>query len=285
MATLLEHIQITDAQRQHFADNGYLIIENALDAIGLDRARMGYEKVQRATEEAWRNMVKSGVYKGGYGNGPDAHTMSNPYEYDTVFLDIADNPLIMPLVEEVVGPTVQTMEIVAHCHHAGTNAHTAWHRDWPPYRHPKYALKAKVFYFLDDQDESMGCFSLVPGSHKWDDDPPRAQYTGEKLEEMPGMKKIVGSAGSAILWDVTLWHTGTANTSTRDRRILIYGYQPFFIKKWVSEPPPQLVIDWADTPRRRQLMGIHAVMGRAAWDRKDIPYLPEHEEMVKAKRF
>ena len=42
---------------------------------------------------------------------------------------------------------------------------------------------------------------------------------------------------------------------------------------------------WADTPRRRQLMGIHAVHGRASWDRKDVAYLPEHAEMVKAKKF
>ena len=131
----------------------------------------------------------------------------------------------------------------------------------------------------------MGCFSVVPGSHKRDAYPPRDEYIGATLEQMPGMQKIVGSAGSAILWDVTLWHTGTANTSTRDRRILIYGYQPFFVKKWGSDRPPQEVIDWANTPQRRELMGIHAVQGRASWDRKDVAYLPEHEELVKAKKF
>jgi hypothetical protein len=45
------------------------------------------------------------------------------------------------------------------------------------------------------------------------------------------------------------------------------------------------VLDWADTPERRQLMGIHAVHGRASWDRKDVAYLPEHAELVKAKKF
>ncbi|MCB9150574.1 MAG: phytanoyl-CoA dioxygenase family protein [Caldilineaceae bacterium] len=277
--------EMTAAQLTQFREEGYILIDNALDADTLARARAAYEKVQSATEQAWRDMVQSGVFKGGYGHGPDAHTMGNPYEHDTVFLDIADNPRMMPLVEEVIGPTVQTMEIVAHCHHAGTNAHTAWHRDWPPYRHPQYVLKAKVFYFLDDQDESMGCFSIVPGSHKRDEDPPRDDFRDEKLEQMPGMKKIVGTAGSAILWDVTLWHTGTANVSNRDRRILIYGYQPFWVKKWVNGLPPEVIVDWANTPRRRQLMGIHAVLGRASWDIKGVPYLPEHEEMVKAKRF
>ena len=32
-------------------------------------------------------------------------------------------------------------------------------------------------------------------------------------------------------------------------------------------------------------MGIHAVEGRAVWDRKDVEYLPEHLELVKSKKF
>jgi ectoine hydroxylase-related dioxygenase (phytanoyl-CoA dioxygenase family) len=285
MTVTLPQVEVTAEQLHQFRDEGYLLIENALAPFGLERVRAAYEDVQRQTEPAWRAMVASGDLKGGYGNGPDAHTMSNLYEHDPLFLDIAENPIAMPLLQAVVGPDLQTMEMVAHCHHGHTAAHTGWHRDWPPYRHPEYILKAKAFYFLDDQTEDMGCFTLVPGSHKRDAYPPKDQYRGDTLEEMPGLKKMVGPAGSVLIWDVTLWHTGTANTSDKDRRLLIYGYQPFWVKKWGSTTPPQTIIDWADTPQRRQLMGIHAVHGRAAWDRKDVDYLPEHAEMVKAKKF
>ena len=276
---------MTPEQVEQFDRDGYVIVEDALADIGLERVQAAYERIQAETEPAWRQSVIDGTYKGGYGNGPDAHTMSNVYAHDDIFLDLAANPRITPIIEAVVGPNFQVMEMVCHCHHAGTGAHTAWHRDWPPYRHPKYALKAKVFYFLDDQSEDMGCFSLVPGTHKWDDDPPREQYSGSNLEDMPNMKKLTGRAGSAIVWDVTCWHTGTANTSHRDRRLIIYGYQPFWVKKWGSNRPPQNIIDWANTPARRQMMGIHAVHGRASWDRKDVAYLPEHLEIVKQKKF
>jgi hypothetical protein len=40
-----------------------------------------------------------------------------------------------------------------------------------------------------------------------------------------------------------------------------------------------------DSPQRRQLVGIHAVQGRAAWDRQDVPYLPEHRAIAEAKPF
>lgn len=276
---------LTAQYLEQFAQDGYFIVENALDEDTLHRARSAYEQIQADTEEAWRNMVASGVYKGGYGHGPNAHTMNHIYEWDSIFLDIAANPKIMPFMPQITGPDLQAMEIVAHLHHAGTEAHTGWHRDWPEWTHPQYTLKTKVFYFLDDQEPDMGCFSLIPGSHKRVEKPPRNEYVNGTLEEMPGLTKMIGKAGSAVVWNVLCWHTALANTSQRDRRILIYGYQPFWVKKWVSERPPDAIIEWADTPFKRQLMGIHLVEGRASWDRKDVPYLPEQAEMVKAKRF
>ncbi len=210
--------------------------------------------------------------------------MNNIYAYDDLFLDLAANPLTMPIIEDVIGPNYQVMEMICHNHHAGTNAHTGWHRDWPPYVHPKYALKAKIFYFLDDQDEDMGCFTLVPGSHTRIDDPPRDQYTRENLTAMPGHKKMIGPAGSAVIWNVICWHTGLGNVSPRDRRTVIYGYMPFWVKKWEERMPPQAILDWANTPMRRQIMGIHAVYGRNAWDRQDVPRLPDQDEAFRGHR-
>lgn len=274
-----------ESELAQYRAQGYVIIENAMEHVGLDRAIAAYEEIQAATEPAWRAMVSSGEIKGGYGHGPNAHTMNNVFRYHDLWLDLAMNSRIVPLLKRIVGLDVQVMEMVCHCHHAGTGAHTAWHRDWPAWTHPDHSLKAKAFYFLDDQTADMGCFSLVPGTHKLEEGPPREQYRDERLEEMPGLTKIVAPAGSVIVWDVLCWHTGLANASARDRRIVIYGYMPFWVKKWGHEAPPANIVAWADTPHKRQFMGIHAVEGRASWDRQDVPYLPEHLELAQRKKF
>ena len=124
----------------------------------------------------------------------------------------------------------------------------------------------------------MGCFSLVPGSHKLDDNPDKDKYTRETLEEMPGLTKMVGKAGSVCIWNVICWHTGLANISNKDRRLVIYGYMPFWVKKWEDRQPSEAILNWANTPMRRQMMGIHAVHGRNAWDRTDIARLPEQDD-------
>ncbi len=274
-----------ESDLQHYLEHGYVIIENAMEHVGLQNAIAAYERIQALTEPSWKKMVAHGHLKGGYGHGPNAHTMDNVHQYDTLWLELAMNPCLVPLLKRIVGIDVQVMEMVCHCHHAGTAAHTAWHRDWPAWTHPEHTLKAKAFYFLDNQTEDMGCFALVPGTHTLPEGPPRAQYRDEFLEDMPNLKKIVAPAGSVVVWNVLCWHSGLANTSVRDRRIVIYGYQPFWVKKWGHEPPPAHIVTWADTPHKRQFMGIHAVEGRASWDRKDVPYLPQHLELVKQKRF
>ena len=153
---------ITQEQREQWDRDGYIIVPNALDAIGLDRVRAAYERVEADQAPAWRESVLKGTYSGGYGNGPDAHTMNGIYEYDDVFLDLAANPITTPIIEDVIGQNFQVMEMICHNHHGNTNAHTGWHRDWPPYVHPKYALKAKVFYYLDDQEEDIDVYKRQP---------------------------------------------------------------------------------------------------------------------------
>lgn len=274
----------TKQQREQFDEEGYIIIEDALEPFGLENVVRAWERIQAEDEPGWKQAVADGTVKGGYGNGPNAHTMGGVYLRDKLFFDIGGNPVMRPFLEELHGPDVQCVGVTNHCHHAGTAAHTGWHRDWPPWTHPTLILKSKIFYFLDDQDEDMGCFSIVPGSHKLPDGPDRS-YSGDRLEEMPGMMKVTGKAGSAILWNVLMYHTGTANTSQRDRRIIIAGYMPFWVKNWNSDPIPQNIIDWTDTPDLRQFWGIHAVHGRASYDRLDVPYLPEHEAITAAKKF
>jgi len=273
----------TEEEYAFYRENGYIILKNAIEPVGLNRVSEAHKRREAETKPEREEELRVGKFRAGYGNGPNAHTIRPDLDTDTAILDLANNPRVIPFVQNIVGPDYQVMEMLYHNHHAGTAAHTGWHRDWPPWSHPQYTLKVKVFYFIDDQDEDMGCFSLIPGTQKNPDYPPKEEYSGDKLETMPNMKKMNLEAGDAVLWDVVCWHTGCANTSTKDRRMVIYGYMPFFVKKWISSTPPSSIVNWADTPQKRQLMGIHCVTGRRSWDRTDVPYLPEHEAIAMAK--
>ena len=82
---------MTPEQREQWERDGYIIVENAMDSFGLDRVRAAYEAVEADQLTEWRESVAAGTMRRAYGNGPDAHTMFNIYDYDSLFLDIAEN--------------------------------------------------------------------------------------------------------------------------------------------------------------------------------------------------
>lgn len=75
---------------------------------------------------------------------------------------------------------------------------------------------------LDDADPGNGALSLVPGSHRdgprTDDEPPRPHDADPVTVTAP--------AGSVVAFPTLMLHSSQANRSDRDRRALLYLFQP-----------------------------------------------------------
>ena len=50
---------LTPEQREQIDEQGYLIIEHALEPFGLDRVRAAYAAIQSQTEPAWAESVRN----------------------------------------------------------------------------------------------------------------------------------------------------------------------------------------------------------------------------------
>ena len=81
---------LTERQREQMDEEGYVLIEDALEPFGLDNVVQAWERIQAEDEPGWKKAVSDGTVSGGYGNGPDAHTMSKVYQRDRIFFDIGD---------------------------------------------------------------------------------------------------------------------------------------------------------------------------------------------------
>lgn len=116
-------------------------------------------------------------------------------------------------------------------HHGGPNP---LHQDrpyWDDAPDPDHTATAIVY--LDDTTVDNGCLEVVPGSHtagrhptRRDSDPfgnlemdPEANA---HLERIP----VVVPAGSVVLFGAYLAHATGPNRTDRDRRALLYSYQP-----------------------------------------------------------
>jgi ectoine hydroxylase-related dioxygenase (phytanoyl-CoA dioxygenase family) len=91
------------------------------------------------------------------------------------------------------------------------------HADWPARSStaaPPPGLTA--LWMLDDFTARNGATRVVPGSHRAGRVVPRA--LAQPLGHHPAERVVTGPAGSVILFDGRLWHSGTRNDSTHPRR-------------------------------------------------------------------
>ena len=93
-----------------------------------------------------------------------------------------------------------------------------FHIDWLPKKLPDEPTQNVIcFIFLDDANKDNGSMRFVPKTHKkigWIDD-----YQKDKSSH-PNEISVDAKAGSVILMDGNLWHSGTDNILGKRRRVL-----------------------------------------------------------------
>ena len=235
-------IQPTAQQRQHFREEGYLVVEKALAGDQLQRLQSAFDCAAAACKPAWLEGVVQGTSPAAF------FDIADPFCRDDIFIDLVDHPsycgLLMDFTDDdliLLAPQVRTVP-------PSPISYVGWHPD-VPHSNP---LHIKVQIYVDDVAPDQGPFAFVPGSHKTGAGPyPRVTH----LQSMPGHKVFAGKAGTAILFNSYGWHTSMVNASAKPRKSIILIYE-----KWTQgRVDPQryaAIADRLQTPARRRLFGL-----------------------------
>ena len=111
----MECVQLTEAQRQEFEENGYLIVRSAIDS----------EMIGRLTEASDR-LMESFEYHGYYAHRRDGLVQ------DPAFADLATQSKAVPLILQLLGTNVHiTNTALIHKHPQAPEKpdNRNWHRD------------------------------------------------------------------------------------------------------------------------------------------------------------
>ena len=182
--------------------------------------------------------------------------------------DLVCDERLVRLVEGVLGPQIQVSVVAMFDLLPGAKAQ-ALHQDdglWPlPRPHPAFVANAVIA--VEDFTVDNGGTIVVPGSHRWDDEPVRQPPDVATHQiEMP--------AGSIVVWTGALWHGGGANTSRDQTRLALnINYNLAYLRQqenqFVGVPRAEL----AKMPERlRRLIGYQngiSVAGAGMVDLRD----------------
>jgi hypothetical protein len=212
---------LTAAEKQSFAQDGFLILPRVLTEKGLQLMREECMKAWNAEKQAF-DPAKTWLQNSLLVNIHHKAGSIRNYYFEGPMVDFA---------EELIGPNLKGATSQLTFKMIGNTKPFGWHQDngygeLDPYN----ALTTLTA--LDDADRSNGCLWLIPGSHK------QGQIRVEQTEEQKKNKTEIVvkaddskavpmeiKAGDALIFGCWMLHKSDGNYSPdRDRRILFLRY-------------------------------------------------------------
>lgn len=211
---------LTLSERRRFEKQGYLTVK---DALAKTRVRDFLKAVDRVDAKT-RKTEKIG-----------SHDRVHTRDFlgaDKAFIDLVAYPRLLPKVWGILGWNIQIY--LAHLdvtpvEPPGSERRIGlgWHQDTGRVNQemetsPRPRLSVKVAYFLSDTRKSgRGNFHVIPGSQLKD----TMSFPKENRNKVRNGIPILAPKGSAVIFDLRLWHSASVNYGTEPRKVLFYGYR------------------------------------------------------------
>ena len=169
--------------------------------------------------------------------------LANLVEKDALFWRCVREPRVLAAVAHVLGGDVKLSALNSRAALPG-QGHQGLHADGDglPPAGGRYTY-ANSIWLLDDFTPDNGATRVVPGSHRFG--VAVADVMGDPAQPHPAEVKIVGMAGTVVVFNSHLWHGGTTNRTTSPRRALTAFYcrraasQQLDQKRFLSEQTVQ----------------------------------------------
>jgi len=238
---------LLDARKRAFDEFGYVVIEDALDAVTTDQLLAAIEIIRPAmADHPHRNRIE-----GGLNVRPviDKHSA-----FRSLLMQPTTFPTVVRLLDHYNIQLIQSNLIEAEP--SAERRLTGWHSDGGIPAITVNGIRAfgslKVGYFLRDLSaaDDMGALMLVPGSHRMQGAPPFPPGARDPI----GATALKLKAGSAVIFHQGIWHAAAPNRSRQTRVALYYGYGYRVFRPVDYQHMPAHVLDGA-SPLERQLLG------------------------------
>jgi ectoine hydroxylase-related dioxygenase (phytanoyl-CoA dioxygenase family) len=224
---------------------GYAVVSGGYESDQLKAMSDAFERAQQrhASEHGGRDSLRA----------IDEHnTIRAPLAYEAMFLELATNNKILEICKRLIAGYVvlNQQNGVINPPRSERYNQGAWHRDLP-YQHfvSSRPLAINALFCLDAFTDENGATKVLPASHR------QEAFPSDHFIEAEA-RTITAPAGSFIVLDCMVYHSGGVNTTDRARRAVNHVYSIPLLRQQIDLPSllgDQFVTD----PALRELLGYN----------------------------
>ncbi len=298
---------LTQAQRQFYFDNGYLLVERIVPQDWVDRLiDVTNEMVQRSRSVSKSDAVFD-LEPGHTADNPRLRRLSNPVEHHPAYWDFASQSIIADVAADLVGPNVKFHHSKLNFKWAEGGEEVKWHQDITYWPHTNYS-PLTIGLYLYDVGGNQGPLGAIPGSHNgelFNQYDARGQWVGciggedVKRIDTAKVQYLTGPAGSITIHNCRVIHGSRPNLSDRGRPLLLNAYSSADAFTYTPNPLPSQYegtivrgkpVRWAHHDDRPCLIppdwsggytSLYALQQQEEWDEDQLETVARQTEQIR----
>lgn len=192
------------AEERHLLDErGYVILSDLYDKALLSQLQTAFET------------IAAGERQGAGGRESGTRHPHDLLNHEQAFLQACLHPKILAAAHHVLRRAFRLTQCEGRDPLPGYGQQ-GLHTDWMPRTNHEPFYVTTAICLLDDFTPKNGATRLVPGTHRLYGTVPKA--VADPARHHPEEIIVTGKAGSVLVFNGHLWHSGTQNTSQHSRR-------------------------------------------------------------------
>ena len=231
-------------QRESYLDDGYLLLENAIDSEWLERLRAATDEMVDRSRQVSESDATWDLQEGHNADTPKLRRLSSPNDHHPDYWAFASSAALLDIVADLIGPDIKFHHSKLNFKWSGGGEEVKWHQDigfWP---HTNFS-PCTVGLYLYDCDESQGPLGVIRGSHagplydQYDDSGEWAGCLSSRDVATIDQRDIIylpGPAGSLTIHNCRAIHGSRVNHSAQPRPLLLNAYSAADAMPYTQNP-------------------------------------------------
>jgi len=220
---------LTQAQRESYFENGYLLVERAIPMDWIERIRaVTSEMVERSRKQKVSDAIFD-LEPGHTEEKPRLRRLSSPVEHHPLYWEFLLKSPLGDIAADLVGPDVRFHHQKLNFKWAEGGEEVKWHQDIQFFPHTNYSVMTMGVY-LYDCGMDQGPLGVMPGSHNgplYDQYNKKREWVGCLSDadaatlDLGKAEYLTGPAGSITVHNCRTVHGSKPNLSDIGRPLLL----------------------------------------------------------------